>query len=114
MFRLIAICLAVTFALLGLAGTDQPSPFRQAQLISLGAATGKADKVEQLRIGQRFVIQSTSNLKDSPDKGAAQLGDLLRGTSVLLLSTATDGYVRVRDHAGRVGYLSVAALTPAS
>lgn len=111
MLRLIAAALIVTFSLLGLAEADRP--YANARLAPLGAdvrAVGSADLVA----GGRYAVDDAAGLKERPEVEANALAQISVGAEVLLLSVARNGYVHIRDDAGRTGYLPVAALDTSS
>ncbi|KGJ02550.1 SH3 domain-containing protein [Paracoccus sphaerophysae] len=113
MFRLVAAALVSTFLLLGALSSEGPLP-QQATVLPTAVLTGLADTA-RARVaegvaptdGSLRVVQSQAlPLLAEPDADSEILAVLNRGMAIELLGEDGQGYLQVRDQAGRVGYLT--------
>lgn len=106
MFRMIAIALISTFALLGVMAGDGGAP---------GAASANRSShlsPPEVMVGSSYVVASPAILMRSPEPTAETLTELGMGSHLLLLGRAAQGFARVRDPAsGHTGYIDASALS---
>ena len=102
MFRLIAIALVPAFALLGLMGADAAAPYRGAGLVGLAPAASVRPSV---------VTTTKVQLRTVPKLSGEVIGVIEPGVRVVVLAGGPQGFMMVRDDAGRQGYVPTSDLT---
>ena len=109
MFRLIALALISTFALLFLIGTsgDPVAPGQAA--VSTGFLRSGADAAAGTAL--QYVARPHQPLKAEPDNRAGILHILPYGASLLPMGEPEGDFIKVRDRAGRVGFVRSDVLT---
>ena len=112
MFRPIAIALTSTFALLFLIGTSGEHGVSGSTVMSAGFApeddTGAATEAPL-----QYVARPHQPLKAAPDNGAGILHILPYGAPLLPMGVTEGDFVKVRDRAGRVGFVRSDVLSAA-
>lgn len=107
MFRAIALSLVSAFGLLAVIGPE-------GDLKAAGATpVGHTLAGNGFQPGGRYVVQAPTGLLSAPGPGAMATSRLIRGTPVLVLGTASEGLVRIRDHVGQTGYVPATRLAAA-
>lgn len=132
MFRLLAIALVSTFALLGVMGTvsDQETTSGPAQMSLAGqpeagwvwtdtAETGPAQAgviavgAPVLQSGSRYITASEARLRRQPRPDATVMTELAPGAPVTVVRDLPGGFAEVQSADGLIGYLPAAVLHPA-
>lgn len=108
MFRLIAAALVSAYALLALTGSEQHTVTQQAGMMAITRRPAPT-----LQVGSNYLVTAPVGLRNEAHDNAAALAHLTAGAPVLVLSSAPQGYARVRDDAGRTGYVPAAVLSEA-
>lgn len=111
MFRLIALALTSTFALLFLIGTSGDPVAPGPALMSAGFMRSGADEAADTAL--QYVARPHQALKAKPDNASGILHILPYGAPLLPMGETEGDFVKVRDRAGRVGFVRSDVLTAA-
>lgn len=117
MFRLIALCLVTTFALLAFfgAGADGPSAQRgelHVARMSDGPTTPAPGETYAIEPGARYLTESEIALLRHPEPGAEVVARIDPGVPLLLVAPAESDFARVTAENGQTGYVLAGALAP--
>lgn len=110
MFRLIAISLTSTFILLGLFGAGGEPPTTGTYAVTGLPADLRTPSIHP-QLPVLYVSAPAVPLHEAPAPDAGIIDELPAGARVQLIDARLDGFARVRDDIGRLGYLSAEALS---
>lgn len=126
MFRLIALALVTTFALLAFFGAGMDGPtFERGQLDvarmseasmsdSPDSPAATAAQPDMIEPGARYLTAVELALLRAPEPGAEVVARVSPGVPVLVVAPAERGFAQVTAENGQTGYVFAGALAPPS